>query len=151
MKERDRREGDGREVHGSEGTGPKAPGAQYSQETGGKGDMLMGEREMDNTLPGDTTAGQNAAEGIRRKSYSEVVIEGVRRRARVFVGDSKVRKTDRAQSKVDDVVVCFPGAKIEVITDRVETIVGPWEGGSILVHVGTNNAEKEVTTAIVRK
>ena len=44
----------------------KAPGSQCSQETGGKGDMLMGEREMDNMLPGDTTAGQNAAEGIRR-------------------------------------------------------------------------------------
>ena len=56
----------------------------------------MGEREMDNMLPGDTTAEQNAMEGIRRKSYSEVVIVGVRRRARVFVGNSIVRKTDRA-------------------------------------------------------
>ena len=37
--------------------------------------MLMGEREMDNLLPGDTTAGQNATEGIQRKSYSEVVRE----------------------------------------------------------------------------
>ena len=32
--------------------------------------MLMGEREIDNKLPGDMTAGHNA------KSYSEVVIEG---------------------------------------------------------------------------
>ena len=31
--------------------------------------------------------------------------------ARVFVGDSIVRKSDRALSKGDDVVVCFPGAK----------------------------------------
>ena len=38
-------------------------------------------------LPSDTTAGQNATEGIRRKSYSEVVIEGVRIRVRVLVGD----------------------------------------------------------------
>ena len=96
---------------GMKETGGKAPGAQYNQETGRKGDMLMGERKMDNMLPGDTTAGRNAAEGIRRKSYSEVVIEGVRRRARVFVGDSIVRKTDRALNKGDDVVVCFPGAK----------------------------------------
>ena len=50
-------------------------------------------------LPGDTTAGQNATEGIRRKSYSELVIEGVRRRARVFVGDSIVMKIDRALNK----------------------------------------------------
>ena len=79
-------------------------------------------------------------EGIQRKSYSEVVIEGVRRRARVFVGDSIVRKTDRALNKVDDVVLCFPGAKIEAITESVEKIVGLGKGGSILVHIGTNNA-----------
>ncbi|KAI0208344.1 23 kDa integral membrane protein [Lamellibrachia satsuma] len=55
----------------------KASGTQDIQETEGKGDTLMGDRETDNMLPGDTTAGQNATEGIRRKSYSEVVIEGV--------------------------------------------------------------------------
>ena len=48
---------------------------QYSQDMGGKGDVLMCWREMDNLLPGDMTAGQNVTEGIRRKSYSEVVIE----------------------------------------------------------------------------
>ena len=48
------------------------------------------------------------------------MIKGVRRRARVFVGDSIVRKTGRALSKGDDVVVCFSGAKIEAITGRVE-------------------------------
>ena len=41
------------------------------------GDTLPGD-----TLPGDTTAGQKATGGIRRKSYSEVMIEGVRRRTR---------------------------------------------------------------------
>ena len=66
---------------------------------------------MDNMLPGDTTAGQNVTEGIRRKSYSEVVIEGVRRKAKVFVGDSIVGKTNRALKKGDNVVVCFPGEK----------------------------------------
>ena len=53
----------------------KATGAQVSQEMGGKGDRLMGEREIDNSLPGDKAAGQNVTEGIQRKSYSEVVIE----------------------------------------------------------------------------
>ena len=80
--------------------------------------MLMGEREMDNMLPGDTTVGQNATEGIRRQGYTEVVIEGVRRRAKVFVEDSIVRKTDRALSKGDDAVVCFPWEKVEAITER---------------------------------
>ena len=74
---------------------------------------------MDNTLPGDTTAVHNATKGIRCKSYSDVVIEGVRRRARVFVGDSIIRKSDRAPNKGDDVVICFPGVKIEAIAERV--------------------------------
>ena len=113
--------------------------------------MLMVEREMDNLLPGDTTAEQNATEGIRRKSYFEVVIEGVRWRARVFVGDSIVRKTDRALNKEEDVVVCIPEAKIEASTERVKTTVSPGKGGSILVHVGTNNAERDDTTATLRK
>ena len=49
------------------------------------------------------------------------------------------------------VVVCLPGAKIEAITERVENIAGLGKGGSVLVHVGTNNVEREGTTAIVRK
>ncbi|KAI0233720.1 hypothetical protein LSAT2_016052 [Lamellibrachia satsuma] len=81
-------------------------GETGAKETGGKG------------------SGQNVMEGIERKSYSAAVIEGVRKRARVFVGDSIVRKTDRVLNKGDDVVVCLPGAKIEAITERVENIVG---------------------------
>ena len=137
---------------GGKVSGGKATGVQVSQETGGKGDRLMSEREPDNSLPPiDKAAGQNVMEGIHRKSYSEAVIEGVRKRARVFVGDSIVRKTDRVLNKGDDVVVCLPGAKIEAITDRVENIVGSGKGGSVLVNVGTNNVEREGTTAIVRK
>ena len=108
-------------------------GETGGKETGGKG------------------SGQNVMEGIKRKSYSAAVIEGVRKRARVFVGDSIVRKTDRVLNKGDDVVVCLPGAKIEAITKRVKNIVGSGKGGSVLVHVGTNNVEREGTTAIVRK
>ena len=48
-------------------------------------------------------------------------------------------------------VVCLPGAKIEAITERVENIVGLGKGGSVLVHIGTNNVERKGTTAIVRK
>ena len=73
---------------GARETGVKAMGAQDSQEAFGKG-----EREINNSLPGDKTAGQNVTEGNQWKS-SELVIEVVRRRARVFVGDSIVRKTD---------------------------------------------------------
>ena len=42
--------------------------------------------------------------------------EGVRRRFRVFVGDSIVSKTDNALYKGSDVVVCFPRAKIEAVS-----------------------------------
>ena len=97
-KETGAKETGAKEVEGEE-TGTKAPGAKYSQEKGWKGDLLMGERQMDNTLPGDTSAGQNVTERIRHKNYSVVVIEGVVRRARVFVGDSIVMKTDRALNK----------------------------------------------------
>ena len=127
-------------------------------ETGGKttgvkergvGETRAKEWEVGET--GGKGSGQNVMEGIERKSYSAAVIEGVRKRARVFVGDSIVRKTDRVLNKGDDVVVCLPGAKIEAITERVKNIVGSGKGGSVLVHVGTNNVEREGTTAIVRK
>ena len=36
----------------------------------------MGERETDNSLPGDKAAGQNVMEGIQWKSYSEAVTGG---------------------------------------------------------------------------
>ena len=48
-------------------------------------------------------------------------------------------------------LVCFPGAKIEVVTEKMEKIMGPCKGGSVLVHVGTNTLEREGTTAIVKK
>ena len=67
------------------------------------------------------------------------------------MGGSIVRKADIVLNKGDDVVVCLPGAKIEAITERVENIVGSGKGGSVLVHVGTNNLEREGKTAIVRK
>ena len=67
------------------------------------------------------------------------------------MGDSIVRKTDRVLNKGDDVVVSLLGAKIEAITERVENIVGSCKVGSVFVHLGTNNVEREGTTAIVRK
>ena len=56
--------------------------------------------------------------------------------------DSILRKTDRTLSKVGDVVVCLPWARIEHVTERVENVLGHGQGGSILVHVRTNNAEQ---------
>ena len=131
-------------------TGGKTTGVKER----GMGETRAKEREVGETGAKETGgkgSGQNVMEGIERKSYSATVIEGVRKRARVFVGDSIVRKTDRVLNKGDDVVVCLPGAKIEAITERVKNIVGSGKGGSVLVHVGTNYVEREGTTAIVRK
>ena len=150
----------GRKETGRKGTGGKTTGVKERGvgETGGKttgvkergvGETRAKEWEVGET--GGKGSGQNVMEGIERKSYSAAVIEGVRKRARVFVWDSIVRKTDRVLNKGDDVIVCLPGAKIETITERVKNIVGSGKGGSVLVHIGTNNVEREGTTAIVRK
>ena len=90
-------------------------------------------------------------DGERRKTYSAAVIEGFKRNSAIYVGDSIVRKTDSRLNKGEDVVVCLPGARIEHVTERVEKIMGRGKGGSLLVHIGTNNADKEGTSAIVDK
>ena len=36
------------------------------------------------------------------------------------------------------------------MTERIEQVMGAGKGGSILVHIGTNNADREGTTAIVK-
>ena len=67
------------------------------------------------------------------------------------MGDSILRKTEKTLSKGEDVVVCLPGARIEHVTEWVEDTLGHGQGGSILVHVGKNNADKEGTTRIVQR
>ena len=98
---------------------------------------------------GNNIGGEKRQEGERRKKHSAAVIEGIKRNASTYVGYSIVRKTDARLNKGEDVVVCLPGARIEHVTERVEKIMGRGKGGTILVHVGTNNADKEGTTAIV--
>ena len=106
---------------------------------------------QENSTEENQIGGWVGQEGERRKSYSAAVIDGIKRNSRMYVGDSIVRKTDTRLSKEEDVVVCLPGARIEHVTERVEKIMGRGKGGTILVHIGTNNADKEGTTAIVDK
>ena len=121
-------------------------------------DTTAGEYENDATKKGQVNSteenrigARSGQEGERRKSYSAAVIDGKKIKDTIYVGDSIMRKTDSRLSKGEDVVVCLPGARIEHVTERVETIMGRGNGGTILVHVGTNNADKEGTTAIVEK
>ena len=106
---------------------------------------------QENSTEENQIGGWIGQEGERRKSYSAAVIYGTKRNSRIYVGDSIVRKTDTILSKGEDVVVCLPGARIEHVTERVEEIMGRGNGRSILVHIGTNNADKEGTTAILEK
>ena len=111
-------------------------------------------QECDATKKGQensTEENRIGQEGERRKSYSAAVIDGIRRNTTIYVGDTIIRKTESRLSKGEDVVVCLPGARMEHVTERVEKIVGRGNGGTILVHVGTNNTDKEGTTAIVEK
>ena len=105
----------------------------------------------DKRTDGTKIGGEMGQDGERRKSYSAAVIDGCERTSTIYVGDSIVRKTDISLSKGKDVVVCLPGARIEHVTERVKKIMGRGNGGSIVVHVGTNNADKEGTTAILEK
>ena len=90
-------------------------------------------------------------DGVRRSSCSAAVIGGIKRNSTIYVGDSIVRKTDSTLNKDEDIVVCLPGARIEHVTERVQTIMGRGNGGTLLVHIRTNNTDKEGTTAIVKK
>ena len=100
---------------------------------------------------GTNIGGEMGQDGEKRKTYSGAVIDGFTRNSTIYVGDSIVRKTHTRLSKGKDVVVCLPGARIELVTERVEKIMGRGNGGSIMVHIGTNNADKKGTTAILEK
>ena len=114
---------------------------------------MSGRKETGKKGPTEKAAGGKVSNqgDAKRRSYSEAVIEGALRTERVFMGDSILRKTDKMLNKGEDVVVCLPGARIEHVTDRVENVLGHGQGGSILVHVGTNNADREGTTRVVQR
>ena len=121
-------------------------------------DTTAEEQERDATKKGQGNSaednrigGRIGQEGERMKSYSAAVIDGIKRNTAIYVGDSIIRKTDSRLSKREDVVVRLPEARIEHVTERVRKIMGRGNGGTIVVHVGTNNTDKEAATAIVEK
>ena len=88
---------------------------------------------------------------IRHITSSLWNITGKVRKARVFMGDYIIRKVDNIVNRGDDIIVCLPGAKIEDVAEKAGQVMVGGTGGAVLVHVGTNNAEKEGTSAIVGK
>ena len=49
---------------------------------------------QENSTEENRIGGWIGQEGERMKSYSAAVIDGIKRKSRIFVGDSIVRKTD---------------------------------------------------------
>ena len=120
--------------------------------TAEEGESEATEKGQENSTEVTRIGGGIGQEGERRKSYSAAVIDGIKVNSRIYVGYSIVRtKYIFKVEQREDVVDCLPGARIEHVTERVEQIMGRGNGGSILVHVGTNNADKQRTTAIVEK
>ena len=87
----------------------------------------------------------------QQRSFADVVSRGKARKALVIMGDSIIRKVDKIVNRGDDITVCLPGAKIEDIAAKAGQVMCGGTGDAVLVHVGTNNAEKEGTSAIVGK
>ena len=52
------------------------------------------------------------------------MIARIKRNSTIYVGDYIVRKTDSTLNKDEDIVVCFPGARIERVT---EEYTGSWD------------------------
>ena len=68
------------------------------------------------------------------------------------MGDSIVRQVDRVvcrKGPKTTIRVCFPGAKVRDLTPRVGSVVGSGVGGSVIVHVGTNNVDRQGSEAVL--
>ena len=50
-----------------------------------------------------------------------------------------------------DVVFCLPGTRLECVTEKIDNVLGHGQGGPVLVHIGTINADMEGTTSTVQK
>ena len=87
--------------------------------------------------------------------YIFKVLQGEKKRDEVIcMGDSIVRKIDRTVCrgrKEKTTTACLPGARVDDVRKRVGQAMGPGTGGSICVHVGTNDADKDGAMAIVSK
>ena len=105
------------------------------------------ERRADGTKIG----GEMGQDGERRKKYSAAVIDVIKRKSRIFVGDSIVRKTDSRLNKGEGGSV-FTGSKDRACDRESREDHGKRKGRDHTgTHIGTNNADKEGTTAIVDK
>ena len=116
----------------------------------------IGKRVSGEGLPGGKTVKiddrRERGHSVRQeRSFADVVSQGKARKARVFMGDSIIRKVDKIVNRGNDITLCLPGAKIDDIAEKAGQVMGGGTGGAVLVHAGTNSAEKDGTSAIVGK
>ena len=103
--------------------------------------------------------GRLYADVVRERRVSTAnrfeLLQGEQKRDEViYMGDSIVRKIDRTVCrgrKEKTTTVCLPGARVDDVRKQIGQVMGPGTGGSICVHVRTNDTDKEGTTAIVGK
>ena len=112
-----------------------------------------GKRVSGEGLPGGKTVTvddrRERGRSVRQeRSFADV---GKTRKARIFMGDSIIRKVDKVVNRGEDIMVCIPWANIEDAAEKAGQVMGGGTEGAVLVHVGTNNAEKEGTSAIIGK
>ena len=115
-----------------------------------------GKRVNGEGLPGGKTVEviyrRKRGHSVRQeRSFVDVVSQGKKRKAPIFMDLSIIRKVDKIVNRGDDITVCLPGAKIEDVAEKAGQVMGGGTGGAVLVHVGTNNAEKDGTSAISGK
>ena len=111
-------------------------------------DTTVEEEEIDATKKGSENGteenrigGWIGQEGERRKIYSAAVICGIKRKSRIFVGDSIVRTADSRLSKGEDVVARFTGSKNRACDreSRADHGKRKWR-----VHIGTHRDEQRI-------
>ena len=124
-----------------------------------KGPFSVADVYKHTTIGTGRDGGRLYADVVRERRVSTAnrfeLLQGEKEREEViYMGDSIVRKIDRTVCrgrKMKTTTVCLPGARVDDVRKRVGQVMGPGTGGAICVHVGTNDADREGTTAIVGK
>ena len=54
----------------------------------------------------------------QERSFADVVSQGKTRKARIFMGNSIIRKVHKIENRGDGITVCLPGGKIEDVAEK---------------------------------
>ncbi|KAI0229626.1 hypothetical protein LSAT2_019970 [Lamellibrachia satsuma] len=101
-------------------------GGENDESRGGETEESRG-GETEESRGGETEENKNSSGNVREKA-------------------GKKKKDDRRQRMQQN-----RGAKVEDIAEKAGQVMGGGTGGAVLVHVGTNNADMEGTSAIIGK